>query len=381
MLAEEELYSYQRRAREALVCHYNWDRFANQICECVEMEGPKEPNEKKWSNQREINAKKLQMIAGQERVWRRFEDSIQTLKANLERFINWFNLSAAIFVGLGIRLFLNWRLIGREFDSFGRGISFKFFRKSQFQRFAYLLSNPVSIVRYFEYSFGHKSVNWIEVGKGLDISSPRIFYTFLLKKYPQLKYDIINPNNLDLQETQEFINILGLVERTNLFSMDGTKLKYPDNHFDVVTSLSVIEHIPDNGDILAIKEMWRVLRMGGKLVVTVPCSKSYHEEWKDNDVYGLGKIGNNGKFFFQRVYDSQMLRERVFDTIKIRPVLFEVYGERVKGIYNDYEKRWILRGLRESVKDPWHIVRNFKEYANIEQMPGLGVCGLVFEKK
>ena len=42
----------------------------------------------------------------------------------------------------------------------------------------------------------------------------------------------------------------------------------PDNHFDFVVSFQVIEHIKKDGDF--VKEIHRVLKPGGKFIVTTP---------------------------------------------------------------------------------------------------------------
>jgi SAM-dependent methyltransferase len=48
-----------------------------------------------------------------------------------------------------------------------------------------------------------------------------------------------------------------------------TDIAYPDQSFDVVLNLSVLEHVPDDGK--AMDELVRVLRPGGRLIVSVPC--------------------------------------------------------------------------------------------------------------
>ena len=48
----------------------------------------------------------------------------------------------------------------------------------------------------------------------------------------------------------------------------GAPLPFADGAFDLVTSLDVIEHIDD--DVAALRELRRVLRPGGRLLVAVP---------------------------------------------------------------------------------------------------------------
>jgi ubiquinone/menaquinone biosynthesis C-methylase UbiE len=57
------------------------------------------------------------------------------------------------------------------------------------------------------------------------------------------------------------------------------ELPWPDDHFDLLTCLDVIEHTPD--DVVALGELHRVCRPGGWLLVTVPAHQalwSAHDE-------------------------------------------------------------------------------------------------------
>lgn len=48
----------------------------------------------------------------------------------------------------------------------------------------------------------------------------------------------------------------------------GEKLPFEDNSFDVVYSVSVIEHIATGNDLIVLSEMLRVLKIGGRLILT-----------------------------------------------------------------------------------------------------------------
>lgn len=271
-------------------------------------------------------------------------------------------------------------LPGKDFDWYGRKQSLVFLFNKDLTRFRNWMCNPVSIVRYFEFQFAFNAIEWDAANYCLDISSPRLFFIYLTSKHPHIQIEAINPDADDLNETAANLKILGLSEQVNLVSYDATQLPYPDNSFDVITSISVIEHIPEYGDTLAMKEMWRVLKPGGKLVITVPCARLYYEEWRDRDTYGLCSQQQHKKYFFQRFYDSTTIRSKLFSVIGLEPIRIEVFGEQIKGTFANYEKRWIELGITETIKDPLHIVKDYKVFPTIDALPGIGICGLVFEK-
>jgi len=64
------------------------------------------------------------------------------------------------------------------------------------------------------------------------------------------------------------------VSRADLTRLDG----WPDDRYDLVTALDVVEHIDD--DRAAVRELVRVTRPGGHLLVTVP---AFPGLWSDHD--------------------------------------------------------------------------------------------------
>ncbi|MGD2184190.1 methyltransferase domain-containing protein [Lusitaniella coriacea] len=280
----------------------------------------------------------------------------------------WFRLRAGV------------KLPGLEFDRFGRRIAWSFFTLRDWGRFLSLLTNPVSITRYFEFPFTLNAVSWEKVKNHLDISSPRLFFLYLLDQYPHLKIEILNPDLRDLEETKLYLQTLLPERNANLVSHDATQLPYPDNHFDVITSISTIEHISDNGDTLAVRELWRVLKPGGKLILTLPCKKKYDEEWRDTDTYKLGSVEKGGKYFFQRFYDTRALQERIFKPLDTTLLSLEVFGENKAGSFDEYIQRWLAFGIDETIKDPYYIARDYRFFESIEMLIDVGVCGLILQK-
>jgi SAM-dependent methyltransferase len=61
-------------------------------------------------------------------------------------------------------------------------------------------------------------------------------------------------------------------------------LPFDDGSFDLVTALDVIEHLDD--DAVALREMSRVLRPGGQVLVTVPAHRFM---WGDQDEVNMHK--------------------------------------------------------------------------------------------
>jgi len=79
----------------------------------------------------------------------------------------------------------------------------------------------------------------------------------------------INIMGLDISaEALKFCQKRGI---TNLICGDGIILPFPDNLFDMIMALDLLEHIQD--DLAALKEQIRVLKPGGVVIIFVPAYK------------------------------------------------------------------------------------------------------------
>lgn len=95
---------------------------------------------------------------------------------------------------------------------------------------------------------------------------------------------------------------------------DARDLGIPDCSFDVVYSMSVIEHIEGaSGDSIAVREMLRVLKPGGLFVISVPFGPEYIEQ----EIVGLAgavrPTNDRRSYFFQRIYDEKSFNTRILD--------------------------------------------------------------------
>jgi SAM-dependent methyltransferase len=95
---------------------------------------------------------------------------------------------------------------------------------------------------------------------------------------------------------------------------DATKLQYADASFDHVLCVSVVEHIPGEGDTAAMAEFWRVLRPGGVLHMTTDVAPQTRDILVDRKVYGeASQELEGGGVFFARNYSAEDLQRRILD--------------------------------------------------------------------
>jgi SAM-dependent methyltransferase len=72
---------------------------------------------------------------------------------------------------------------------------------------------------------------------------------------------------------------------------DGKKIPFDDNTFDCIFASEVLEHVPNNHEILS--EFYRVLKPHGKVIITVPFFWGEHEQPFDYirlTKYGISNI-------------------------------------------------------------------------------------------
>jgi ubiquinone/menaquinone biosynthesis C-methylase UbiE len=174
-------------------------------------------------------------------------------------------------------------------------------------RFSWTL-RPMDFLRYREFDFALRALSRLPAPRRvLDLSSPKLLPLTIAANRPDAQCVATDILPREVEWVQRKAGELGL---TNLRCevQDARRLDFPSNSFDLVTSISVFEHIApeDGGDVPAISEMARVLRPGGTAIITVPFSWEYFADYQVGDVYE--RRGDGTPMFFQRFYDEPLLR-------------------------------------------------------------------------
>jgi len=172
---------------------------------------------------------------------------------------------------------------------------------------------PMDCLRFFEIPATFKELKPSDHDRIFDLSSPKLLSLLLAEKYNVrvVATDIWKEEIAAWGKIRQGINNRKINKNLSLKVVDGRKLKYRSNYFDKIYSISVIEHIEGDGDTKSIRELARVLKPGGTLVVTVPLGEKYSERWVNRDVYSM-KYDGKAMLDYRR-YDFATLKRRIIN--------------------------------------------------------------------
>jgi len=181
---------------------------------------------------------------------------------------------------------------------------------------------PVEYIRCaeFRYVLAH-----LQAERGmtvLDLGSPKMLSMFMATR---METRVVATDLIDyfFDEYETYARVaLRDRDRYKMETQDGRALTYPDASIDRIFSVSVIEHIPGDGDRTAMHEMARVLKPGGRACITVPYDEKGYQE-----IYGREYWTDSDEAFNYRVYDRPTIRERLMDA-PLELVNLSFCGER-----------------------------------------------------
>jgi SAM-dependent methyltransferase len=294
--------------------------------------------------------------------------------SKLLRVMRWYAQSSA-----ALRYGTRKHIPGLAFAHYGRQIGRQLLRNGERIGLTFLLT-PVNITRYFEFQFALDCLP-DKVGDCLDVSSPRLFSLYLRAHDRLASLRILNPDRRDLEETELIAKQLHLPQ-IELACEGVDALPGYGRQFDCIWSISVIEHIAGAyDDTHAVKLMFDVLRPGGRLILTVPVDRTHWDETRAQPVYGdAASIETTEEHFFQRFYTAETIQKRLLAPIGRSPTRIAWFGETEPGRFHRYVERWMVEGTAATIDDPREIADFYRSYASWNEMPGVGVCGILLEK-
>ncbi len=186
---------------------------------------------------------------------------------------------------------------------------------------------PMDFSRYYELPVVLNNLRLKKDSKILDISSPKLLASYISSRYPSIQLWGIDKFK---DEILNWSKIIGNKKNLVLEHGDGTKLKYPNNFFDEVYSISVIEHVgnnKNNDDSKMMKEAYRVLKKNGKFYLTTILSKSPEVVFKNKSYYSNSLLKKD-KMFFCRIYSYPEIVKRLINATGFKVVKEEVCNYR-----------------------------------------------------
>lgn len=242
------------------------------------------------------------------------------------------------------------------------------------------IMDAVPLIRYPEFDFAWRCIQGRDDHTMLDVSSPRLWAAYVLRKMKMMSIDMCNPDGRDLAATERFLKMADLYgeDRTTLHCAKGDAL--PDEQFDVVSSISVVEHVVEEDVDVFLGELWKRVKPGGQLILTTPVAARHRIEYRDSDIYLLGLDRNSdGKVFFQRVYDDATLDDQIAKRLIIQGAsvrVQEIWGLKSGMTFDRYIDDIKKRGPQVTASSAYHAAKFLKQYPKASELPDRGVwCG------
>jgi SAM-dependent methyltransferase len=155
---------------------------------------------------------------------------------------------------------------------------------------------PLDPSRYVELPWAWRELAAPPGSAVLDLASPKLLAVALARGGVRVTSVDALP-----REIEAWRHLAGDEPNLSFEIADGRALPYADASFDHAYSISVLEHI--DGDAQALRELARVLRPEGRLVLTMPHAREAFDEYRTSATYAE-EAGTAGRFLFQRWYDE-----------------------------------------------------------------------------
>lgn len=240
--------------------------------------------------------------------------------------------------------------------------------------------------KWLEYPLVYNNLNFKRGELYLDIGSGKsIFPLFVLAKTDCIVHLIDDQSIIkdSISYYESIIKKAGLSNKLGkrLFIhkvVEGTEFEFPDNYFDKISCISTLEHIRNTGDSMVMRTISRILKKGGKAVITFPFNNGDYIE--EENPTGVG--------YFQRRYNIAAIKSRIIDQVNLKVGKVIYFGERYTNfgklyLQNKFKKiNWLLPLFAPLL---WRVCHSYEgEFHNFHEKDidkeGVGVACITFEK-
>tara|TARA_Y100000994_G_scaffold247244_1_gene252201 strand:- start:417 stop:1121 length:705 start_codon:yes stop_codon:yes gene_type:complete len=169
----------------------------------------------------------------------------------------------------------------------------------------------------------------------------------VMQDYPNMKcvgLDMDEESLIKAEEGYEYFKTISNTE-TDFLKGSAYELPFEDNTFDLIVCSEVLEHLHEYND--AIKEIYRVLKPGGKFYASVPAS------WPEKICWRLSKDYQNQPGGHLRIFNQGNL------VSEIENLGFKfLFSEKFHSIHSPY---WWLRCFFWQSQDTNFLVKIYKK--------------------
>lgn len=243
----------------------------------------------------------------------------------------------------------SWSAAVRQFlrESDSRGVR----RQFGLRRWAEMRLAPISAMsRIAEFEVAQE---FLELAPGLsllDLAGPKIFGLILAQRFA-LNAWLTDIWEQEVAAWEVWAKSSGWDSpRVRFMTCDARHTIFADRTFDRVVSVSVVEHIDGDGDTAALREIGRILKMGGIAVVTTHLASKFKSRMTRSRFYGQAGPGGEGRLF-ARIYDWAAIEDRL-----IRPSGLELVAAAALGIKDSPLSRVFCAYVRDTARpmNPGH---------------------------
>jgi hypothetical protein len=213
---------------------------------------------------------------------------------------------------------------------------------------------------YLGFHFASRFLMGETLGDYLDVSSPWLFPLALLSQHGAASATLLSRDALRLRN----LLIAAKVKVTGAIRCEASDQKLDDASYDTVTSLWASEDSPFNAG--SVEELWRVLRPGGSLLLSVPCTGGCAEWITEHYEQSSAAMPPHD-------YDPKMLAHGLFARMGL-PRRYAIYGAESANLHEPLKAKQSV----ECADHSFAIGRYWRCYANLRELPGKGVIVMKF---